>query len=180
MKRTIISLFVAILATGFACANQTIVKDGKAVARIVIPADADSINSKAATLLQDFVGRISGAQLPIIKGAPRNGDVAIGYGNTNALTEDGFRLESHRGILYISSGGDNGALYGVVTLLENYLGVAYYAAGALDVPKMSTEATEKVGVFGICWSKCDIFLKKRGHIRRFLQSFGFEIFVKAC
>lgn len=138
MKRTIISLFVAILATGFACANQTIVKDGKAVARIVIPADADSINSKAATLLQDFVGRISGAQLPIIKGAPRNGDVAIGYGNTNALTEDGFRLESHRGILYISSGGDNGALYGVVTLLENYLGVAYYAAGALDVPKMST------------------------------------------
>ena len=42
------------------------------------------------------------------------------------------------------------------------------------------EATEKVGVFGICWSKCDIFLKKRGHIRRFLQSFGFEFFVKAC
>ena len=39
------------------------------------------------------------------------------------LTEDGFLLSTSDGYLRIVSGGDKGAIYGVVTLLEQQLGV---------------------------------------------------------
>ena len=141
MKKTLLSTLFIILAAmllpGIAQAEQTIVKNGKATARIVTDR-SDAVNLQAAELLQDFVKRISGASIDIVDGKAKRGDVVIGEGSTDGLTEDGFRLQSRGDVLYISSGGDKGAIYGVVTLLENYLGVAYYAAGALDVPQMST------------------------------------------
>ena len=136
MKKIILLLFAA-LSVCCATAAPTamdFVKNGKAKGRIVI-ANGDSTSLKAAELLRDFVERISGASPAIVDGSERKGDIVVGRGSTEGLTEDGFRLESRNGCLYISSGGDKGALYGVVTLLENYLGVAYYAPGALDVPK---------------------------------------------
>lgn len=145
MKKFIaIFLMTALAAWGISCraakaanGGMSIVKNGKPVARIVVD-HGDTVNVQAARLLQDFVMRISGATLPLADGAERKGDIVIGRGDTEGLTEDGFRLRCSGGSLYVSSGGDKGALYGVVTLLENYLGVAYYAAGALDVPQMST------------------------------------------
>ena len=137
MKRFLLIVLALCLAAAGAQAKLTIVKSGKPTARIVANIDND-VDKQAAELLQDFVQRISGAKLPIVSGKSAKGDVVIGQGSTEGLTEDGFRLATRDGRLYISSGGDKGALYGVVTLLENYLGVAYYAAGALDVPSMST------------------------------------------
>ena len=137
MKKTFFMLIAAMLTLGIAHAKQTIVKNGKPTARIVTNG-SDAVNREAAKLLQDFVQRISGATIDIVDGKAKRGDVVIGEGLTDGLTEDGFRLQSRGDVLYISSGGDKGAIYGVVTLLENYLGVAYYAAGAVDVPQMST------------------------------------------
>ena len=48
-----------------ASAQLTLVKDGKAVSRIVL-SEKNDINHQAADLLQDFVQRISGASLPIV------------------------------------------------------------------------------------------------------------------
>ena len=56
----------------------------------------------------------------------KRGDVSIG-GTAAGAGEDGFRLLTQDGALFIQSGGDKGAIYGVVTLLEDYLGVSYYA-----------------------------------------------------
>ena len=86
------------------------------------------MNRQGAELLKKFVKRISGAELPIVKSgnAVRKNDVVIGLGDTSSLTEDGFRLKEDNGKLFISSGGDKGALYGVVSLLEDNLGVNYY------------------------------------------------------
>lgn len=111
-------------------AQMKIVQNGKPAARIIadpaIPTDM-----RAAELLQDFVQRISGARLEITDtDQPRKGDILIGEGNQQGLTEDGFRLKTDNGRLYISSGGDKGSIYGVVTLLERYLGVSYYGANA--------------------------------------------------
>lgn len=128
----------AFLSVSGAHAQMTFVKEGKAVSRIIV-ADKDTINRKAADLLQDFVQRISGARLPIVENAQaKKGDIVIGQGNTEGLTEDGFRLATQEGILRISSGGDKGAIYGVVTLLDDYLGVEYYTAHTYTLEKKPT------------------------------------------
>ena len=100
-----------------ASAQLTLVKDGKAVSRIVL-SEKSEVNRQAADLLQDFVQRISGASLPIVEGKAKSGDVVIG-GKSAEAGEDGFTLCTEQNQLRITSGGDKGSIYGVVTLLEN-------------------------------------------------------------
>ena len=107
-------------------AQMTLVKKQKPVARICVIGETEA-DKQAATLLQDFVGRISHANLPIVNGEkPRKGDVVIGEAHPDA-GEDGFLLKTEGDKLYIRTGGDKGSIYGVVTLLEQYLGVSYFA-----------------------------------------------------
>lgn len=121
-----------------AAAQMTLVRNGTPAARIVVAEDTP-VNRHAAELLQRFVRESSGAELPLVtKAAPRRGDVVIGAGDTSSLTEDGFRLRTSDGVLYISSGGDKGAVYGVVTLLERNLGVDYLAANTYTLDRSRT------------------------------------------
>lgn len=125
-------------------AQVTVVKEGKPVSRILVQAD-DAVDNQAARLLQDFVQRISGASLPVLTDkTPRKGDIVIGGSDVAGLTEDGFRLKTNNGIIYISSGGDKGNIYGVVTLLEDYLGVACYSANAYTLTERSTVVVPKL------------------------------------
>lgn len=138
IKCTCATLLLALCVSVGAEAQITLVKNGKPTSRIVL-ANADSTNQKAAGLLQDFVQRMSGASLPIVSATTtKQGDIVIGKGDTSGLTEDGFRLATNQGVCYISSGGDKGSIYGAVTLLEDYLGVAYYGANAYSLTKQST------------------------------------------
>ena len=131
-----LSIILLLFATTCVHAQITLVKAGKPVARIVT--ENNPADQRAATLLQDFVQRITNAQLPIVtETSLRKGDVVIGKGNTEGLSEDGFRLATDNGKLFISSGGDQGSIYGVVTLLEKQLGVAYYAANTYTLEKRS-------------------------------------------
>lgn len=139
MKKQLKLFCSALLLSAFAGTHAQIplVKEGTPVARIVT--ENNPVDTRAAELLQDFVRRITRAQLPVVTGAtPREGDVVIGKGNTRGLTEDGFRLETDRGKLFISSGGDKGSIYGVVTLLEKYLGVSCYAAHVYSFTQTAT------------------------------------------
>lgn len=138
IQHTCAALLLALCIPAGAEAQMTMVKNGKPTSRIVL-ADTDSTNRKAADLLQDFVQRVSGASLPIVSATgTKQGDIVIGKGNTSGLTEDGFRLATNQGVCYISSGGDKGSIYGVVSLLEDYLGVSYYGANAYTLTKQST------------------------------------------
>lgn len=124
-------------AFALASAQVPLVKEGKPMARIVT--ENNSTDKRAAELLQDFVERITAVRLPVVTASvPRVGDVIIGKGHTEGLTEDGFRLATDKGKLFISSGGDKGTIYGVVTLLEKYFGVSYYTADTYTLPKTST------------------------------------------
>lgn len=111
---------------------QTTVQNGKPKGRIIITTNSIP-EKKAAELLQDFLQRISGTKLHIVENITSNrGDIVIGNENPNKsvstkdLTEDGFRITNSDGILRIVSGGGNGSVYGVVTLLERFLGVGYW------------------------------------------------------
>jgi len=116
-------------------AQITLVKKQKPVSRICIVGQTKA-DQQAAELLQDFVQRISRANLPIVKGEkPRKGDVVIGEMDADA-GEDGFSLITEDGKLQIRTGGDKGSIYGVVTLLEQYLGVSYYAKDAYTLIPM--------------------------------------------
>ena len=125
MKRILINAACALTALSSA-AQVPLVNNGKPIGRI--ETEGDSINNVAATLLQDFVHRISGAKLPVVDKINKagKGDVFIKTRHDTTLSEDGFRLHSDKGCLYVNSGGGNGAIFAIVTLLENYLGVNYY------------------------------------------------------
>lgn len=128
-------LFRTLLLLLFAglCAEadgQTVLtRRGKPAARIVVAA-GNSTDRTAALLLQRFVREASGAELPIVQGVKiRKGDILLGASDTLGLSDDGFRLRTGSdGTLRISSGGGSGSVYGVVSLLERYLGMDYFAA----------------------------------------------------
>ncbi|MDR0995017.1 MAG: DUF4838 domain-containing protein, partial [Tannerella sp.] len=122
-----------------------LVKEGKAISRIVTD-KRDSLDYEAARLLQGMVRRITRARPLILDkdAALRPGDVLIGNFqlpqsgiDTAGIKTDGFLLSTTDGYVRILHGEGKGSLYGVVTLLENYFGVHYYAAGALSLHRSS-------------------------------------------
>ena len=127
MKRLkIITLFSLLIFSFEMSAQITLVKNQKPVSRIIC-SDSSSINMEAAELLNEFIYRISDARLPIlVDSKPIKGDVVIG-GKTTEAGEDGFLIECIDGMMRIKTGGDKGAVYGIVTILEKYMGVSYYA-----------------------------------------------------
>ena len=129
-------------------AQVTVTQAGQPVARIVLASD-EKANREAAELLQDFVGRISGAELPIMETKQvKTNDILIGE-PTDQAGEDGFRLLTTDGCLHIQTGGDKGAIYGVVDLLEQELGVSCYTADyfrfepnpSITIPKLDRSET---------------------------------------
>lgn len=128
LLRTLLPLLLAGLCTE-ALGQTVLTRRGKPAARIVV-ADGNGTDRTAALLLQRFVREASGAELPVVQGAKiRRGDILLGAADTLGLSYDGFRLRSGSdGTLRISSGGGNGSVYGVVSLLERYLGMDYFAA----------------------------------------------------
>lgn len=118
-------------------AQLTLVRNKKPVSRIIC-LDSSSVNKEAADLFNEFVFRISGTRLPILSETNlRKGDVVIG-GKTDEAQEDGFLIECTDEGLRIVSGGDKGAIYGVVTILEKYMGVSYYAKESYSLTKSET------------------------------------------
>lgn len=128
LLRILLPLLLAGLCTE-ALGQTVLTRRGKPAARIVVAAGNDT-DRTAALLLQRFVREASGAELPVVPGAKiRRGDILLGASDTLGLSYDGFRLRSGSdGTLRISSGGGNGSVYGVVSLLERYLGMDYFAA----------------------------------------------------
>lgn len=129
MKHFSFLLFLLILFPNLAKSQVIVTDNGNPVSRIVISTD-NSVDMKAANLLQDFVKKISGAKLPIVYQdySIRNNDIIIGSGDLDKknLKEDGFRIKTDSNKLHILSGGGSGSVYAVVSLLEKYLSVGYW------------------------------------------------------
>ena len=134
-------------------------ENGTSLYRIVIPASATEHERKAATELQDYMLRISGAALPVITSdKPRSryeiilgqNELLNGLGKTINLGEleaDGFIILTDSMRLVIAGGNKKGTLYGVYSFLEKYLGCRMYSADIRVVPKI-----EKV-VIGTIYDK---------------------------
>ena len=142
MKRAFI-LATALAAAAAAFGQTTLVKNHKPAGRIIYQERTDSA---AAVLAQDFIHRISGAKSPIVTGEvkPRKGDIVIARTDNPEIKEDGFRLSTAPGYLLVESTRGNGGVYGIVTLLEDYLGCNYWSENDFTAPERSTISLDRI------------------------------------
>jgi len=120
--------------------------------RIILPAAATENEKKAASVLQGYLIRISGAALPILYDDQPLYPYEIIIGQSkrlaqlevplslNVLGEDGFRIQTDSLRLIIAGGSEKGALYGVYTFLEKYLGCRMYAPNVKKIPALNEVA----------------------------------------
>ena len=135
MKHWLLSVLLVVCGT--VSAQITLVKDGKSSARIIVQ-DKMPNSKTSAQFLQRFLTEISGVALPIENDkTPRKGDILIGGQSSAEVTEDGFSISTQDGILKIS-GKENGVVYGVVTLLEQYLGIDYWGENEYSLTPSKT------------------------------------------
>jgi hypothetical protein len=140
----IVKLFLSLFFLIFFVEVQgqiAIVKNGKAIARIIVD-KTDAFDYQAAMLLQDFTERITGVKPEILPADSRTkkGDVLIGRFQlpvndirVEDLKEDGFFLTTTDGYIRIVQGEGKGSIYGVVTLLDDYFGIHYFAENTYTI-----------------------------------------------
>ena len=114
---------------------------------IVYPENASPSNITAVTELQKYVKLISGVELPIRTDAEEatQHEIAVGYTNRSEnicaleerLGKDGFIIKTVGERIFIL-GGVRGALYGVYTFLEEYLGCRFYTSEYEKIPSNKT------------------------------------------
>ncbi|HUX94956.1 MAG TPA: DUF4838 domain-containing protein [Bacteroidales bacterium] len=138
MKK-IAALIISVMLSHSLHAGIELVRDGKATGRIIT--DLNNKNeSQASTLLNDFIKKITGTTLPVASpgGKEKAGDIIIKTLRSPDIIEDGFKLTSNELSFIIEGGEGLGTVYGVVTLLEEYLGVRYYAADEVTYPQRNS------------------------------------------
>jgi len=132
---------IALLLLAGAVSAQaiTLVENGQSRYRIVIPANAIASERYAAEELQRYIEKISGAKLPIVTATDKPTDYEIRLGdNTQApRSADAFTICTGRNRLVIAGGRPRGTLYGVYALLEERLGVRWFAPDCESVPKLT-------------------------------------------
>ncbi len=115
-----------------------IVKDGKPKATIVAPPEGPP--SYAAEVLQRYLERMSGAQLPIVPEVQKaKGTKVVIRVRKGTAKLDGFRIRSGRDEVLVEASAPRGCVYGVYALLEE-MGCRFYGPEPLGVvvPKKKT------------------------------------------
>jgi len=124
--------------------------------RIIVPSTATPYEMMASTVLQRYLLEISGVALAIIPADKGRSPYEIVLGqnerldelktgiNLNALKEDGFVIKTDSMRLIIAGGNEKGALYGVYTFLEEYLGCRMYSPKVKLIPEQKRITLGKI------------------------------------
>jgi hypothetical protein len=143
-----ISLFSWLTAISSGAASiVTIATAGRSDYRIVVSNNAIPSERYAAEELQRYLGKITGAKLPIVTDSTRPSSREICLGDNGHLRKlglspdfdrlgpDGFLIRTHGNQLTIAGGKPRGTLYGVYSLLEKQLGVRWFTPEVESVLK---------------------------------------------
>lgn len=152
------TLLTLVIVSTVGCAGNpvTIVQDGQPAATIVLSETASTQVKQAAEALQDYVQRMSGAQIPIVTDAqPAQGPrILIGQSRATAdisenLSEDrlgfdGCVARTLGNDLVFLGPGDHGAANGVYWFLNWKLGVHWFGlrSDGLHIPQGRTVTVE--------------------------------------
>ena len=108
-------------------AQEIVLVSNKASAyKIVIPAEPSAIEQKSAKVLQTYIQKITGVELPVVRGDAGAGNAALYLGHTRKgdamhpgkLPAEGWLLQTQGTNLVVMGGSGKGLVYGVYTLLE--------------------------------------------------------------
>ncbi len=139
--RHILLVLGALLASAPAFAFE-MVREGRAVASIL-----DQGHTEQAGILRGYVAAISGAELPAAADAPAGAPLVVLEvtdaidGLSERLTaRQGYRIRVEGNRLTLSARTARGLTYAVYGLLEDHLGVRFFAPDCEDVPETRTLA----------------------------------------
>lgn len=136
MKRTVVC-FISVLCICAVSMGQTknihLVEKNKSQYKIILPQNSNKWDSMAAAELKKYIGEISGANLEIKNSSSGENEILI-CKDAN-LKPDGFIVRTQGSKIYFLSGREKGALYGVYSFLENYLGCRMYTSTVKIIPK---------------------------------------------
>jgi len=176
-----------------------LVRDGEPAGCIVVPAGASDHERTAATELQAYLARMSGAELPVIgEGEPTEGYPAY-VGRTEfaragglldraaGLGEEGLLMHAGEDGLALLGGSDLGTYYAVYAFLEEKLGVRWFNPDPLGevVPELPTVEVGRMDEtqapdFGMRWIGRDQWaLRNRQNVGLPDESIGLKIFASA-
>src|SRR5690348_2461056 len=86
MKIKLLILLQLLVALATAQTNLTIVTNGKTVYQIVVGDSATAAEEKAASILQQYIQKISGAEMPIVRSKDKRQLQEIVIGQTNRIS----------------------------------------------------------------------------------------------
>lgn len=129
---------------------EDIVADGEGAYKIVIPAAALPSVKYAATEMQSYIKKVSGAELPIVLDAAVEADLQgkyISVGKTSLLDKsgytvnyeglngDGYIVQTVGNTLLINGASEKGTIYGVYEFIEQIMGVRFISAEYTYIPQ---------------------------------------------
>ncbi|MGZ4011233.1 MAG: DUF4838 domain-containing protein, partial [Flavisolibacter sp.] len=150
MKIKLLMLLQLLVVLATAQTNLPLVTNGKTVYHIVVSDSATADEQEAASILQQYIRKISGAEMAIERsnGKPQSQEIVIGQTNrtstgewnrlSSGLNNDGFYLKTIGKRLFIAGGKGKGPIYGVTGFLEDYLGCRKYSPDVEVVPSKRT------------------------------------------
>lgn len=122
----------------------TLAAGGRSEFTIVVPANADGIEIKAAAILDDYFFRVSGIKLRVSTETLYKGDHGIYIGKTKkavtyhtGITGDGLLIRSSESDLFLLGGSGQGIIYASYTFIEKYLNCRKYDSGPAYCPQQA-------------------------------------------
>ena len=131
---------ILILTLFFAsCSNDTIIltKDGASTYEIVYLSAATEAEYKAGTTLQEYIFKISGAELPIVDENSQTFEkhkIYVGNIQEEDLQPQEVSIKTVAKNIYLSGGSNKATTNAVFVFLENFLGCKWYAPEVEKIP----------------------------------------------
>ena len=148
---------LAVASSAFA-EESWLARDGRAVAQIVIPEAATSVERTAAQELRQHLDAVTGAAFALVtEAAPKNGPRLL-VGNTEASRKlvpgflaaqaayDSILLKTVGDEVILAGHPQRGALYAVYTFLEDEVGVRWWTSDETFIPRRTDLPLPKLDV----------------------------------
>ena len=124
---------------GEPAATLTVVRDGKPLYTIALPAQPTPRERKAAEDLQQWIGEMTGATLPL-----GISDHEIRIATDKSLADEAYGISVHGEHLHLTGGSGRGVINAVYALLEEDVGCRFYTNDSIVLPNSKTLAIAPV------------------------------------
>jgi hypothetical protein len=131
----LLSLFLSLVPV-MTDAGLLIIDSHQTTFRIIIPSSPSAQESRAADLLQRYLVKMAACRIPVLRSDASTEEDAILIRELETMEHpDGFRIRTTTNQLIITGGVHKGCIYGVITLLERYLGCRKYSVDFEVIPR---------------------------------------------